>query len=204
MKASPWMRVSRLSVPTLLIAVMILCPVRALGDILNPGFESLFDNWSGDQPANFGWQSRTDWVTEGDRNMTLWADATGTFAVGDRCRMYQTVDLTPFVEIQFDVNLVAQGSGSPPFDHFKAAVLIDSTEKWSADTGGAYLNNSFALGGLTGNHTLEFRIEAEDAGTYTPSYWTQWDNFRGVVPEPSTLSLLGLALTSVAIGRRRT
>ena len=188
----------------MVFAVIVLfaacAPTRA--GLLNPSFEGLFEHWSGDCPAAFGWQARSDWVTDGAWSMVLFSDAGGTFEPGDCCRMYQTLDLTSYTEIQVDVKLSAWEAGSPQvFDHVKAALLLDGQEFWSANVGGTYLDTTIDVAHLAGNHTLEFRNEATDAETFSASYWTQWDNFR-TVPEPATLGLV-LAGASLSLCRRR-
>ena len=196
----------RVSVQCLCVALglaMSASPTRA--DILNPSFEDLFDHWGGENPTGmFAWQARTDWASDGTWSMNLYSYTSGTFAVGDYIRMYQTVDLSGWGGMRFDVNLRGHLSGSRPFDHFKGAILIDGVEYWSTDVGGIHLDNTINVGSLTGPHTLEFRNENTEAGTFAPSYWTQWDHFQ-LVPAPSALwaGIIVLGDLAVARGLRR-
>lgn len=172
------------------------------GPIQNPSFESLFQNWDGTKPPEYGWQIRTDWVTDGAYSMNLYSSTNTTFSGGSYVALYQDVDLTGIVSISFDCKLSAWAGGLPQtFEHFKASLLIGGSEYWSSASSGTYLDNTVGVD-LPGVHRVEFRTQALESGTFSTSYWTQWDNFR-TVPGPGAVSLLVLGgLAVLRRGRR--
>jgi hypothetical protein len=206
-------------------AVLAMTPASLLAaSITNPSFEAdgnvyleLSDasGWSdnlGDSLSQFNGEiGNTDWHTDGSYGAVLLSQTNGFYNKGDKAFLKQSVDLTDISTIQFDAQLSVSSDIWKSF--LNANFYVDSDNKWSSQTLGTYLNQSINVSGLTGVHTLEFRLEANAAGDGggLSSSWYEFDNVRLIptsVPEPSTIAtLFTVAFSTLAFAwsrRKRT
>ena len=192
------------------LCVVALTALPANADVVsitNPSFEDGFMGWSKSDSLEFYSNVDTSWPTDGSYGLHMWSRTEMTFTLGVYESFYQIVDMTEISAVQFDVQLSAHYDNDLyDFDHFAAVFLVDNVPYWTQTVGGTYMNQSIDVSALSGPHTIELRNECVQAGTYTPSNWTEWDNLRAAqVPEPSTLWLLilgGLSLLALRQQRR--
>jgi hypothetical protein len=186
------------------------------GNCVNPSFEAdgivALDvgnatGWADNIASPFGGGvSGTAYHTDGALGAVLSSKPDGAFSAGSNAYLKQSVDLSGVSTVQFDAQLTADYNYWAPF--LEASVYVDSTKKWSKQLLGTYANQSVDVSGMSGKHTIEFRLEASTAGSVSgvsSSYAI--DNVRvNPVPEPLTLTLLvagSLGLAGYGWQRRR-
>jgi hypothetical protein len=145
------------------------------------------NGWDVNIPAGrfFGYVY-TNWPTDGQYNLTLYADWFVTFAAGDTARVYQQLNLTDVNEIVFDLKL--QTDGFTPWDPkvCTPVLMIDNDVVWQADTSkkdirAEYRNVTYAVGDKyrdSKEHKLSLGIKVNTSGMLYDRYITRWDKFR--------------------------
>jgi len=162
--------------------------------VLNPSFEATYLGtpyprllpqywWHVDHPS-FNSYCTDLWSTDGALSAALLSRGGKAVSPGNHESFYQLVDLTGIGSIVFDVQLTADPAGA--FEHFEASFLIDGVPVWSEEAEGIYYDQQVSGLGLSGWHFIEMRITALDAGVFTTTYWTLWDNLR-LVEGPATI-----------------
>jgi hypothetical protein len=172
------------------------------GGVQNPSFEAIYNGTPSPRPLPQGWRLRDNllsfnsyctskWSTDGKLSVELFSRINRPITRGDYQGFFQEyVDLTGICAIEFDVRMTA---GLAAFAHFEATFLVDGVPLWKQNAAGVYLDQRVDVSGKTGwKHTIEMRITALDAGTFSTSYSTQWDNVRlieGPVTIPAVVDL---------------
>jgi hypothetical protein len=140
--------------------------------------------------ASFNSYCTSQWSTNGTLSAALLSRIGRAVSRGNYQSFYQYVDLTGIGTIEFDVRMAAVPEGA--FEHFEASFLVDGVPLWSQDAAGVYLDQKASVAGMAGWHRIEMRNTAVDAGTFSASYSTQWDNVRlieGQVTIPAIVDL---------------
>ena len=187
-------RGSRPAVGWAVILVLLMWSGVQAAEVLNPSFETTYmgtpyprtlpQSWYHADHASFNSYSTNSWSTDGTLSAALLTRVNKPVSPGEFQNFYQFVDLTGIGAIQFDVRLVAPASGA--FEHFEASFLVDGVALWTQNAAGVYLNQQVSTSGMTDWHSIEMRIAAVDAGTFTLPYSTQWDNVR-LIEAPKTV-----------------
>jgi hypothetical protein len=177
-------------------AISLLTPATLLAALItNPSFEvdGYVDLWSSNATgwidnvgsAKFsGVITDTNFHTDGSHGVALSTSATSGYGQS-YVYLSQSVDLTGVSSVMFDAKLSVLEAHAWE-SKFEADFYIDSTKKWSQQSIGTYLNQSFDVSSLSGMHTIEFRLQANLQGLagYTNRY--EFDNVRLIsAPEPS-------------------
>ena len=142
------------------------------GSISNPSFEAngnvyldlsdatgWTDNLGGGLSQFNGEIGNTDWHTDGAYGAVLLSRTDGSYTKGDNAFLKQSLDLTGIDAIQFDAQLSVSSDIWKSF--LDANVYVDADKKWSSQTLGTYMDQSINVTGLSGSHTLEFRLESK-------------------------------------------
>ncbi len=186
----------RIAVGPLAVLIVMMWSGVCTADVLNPSFElmnvvtghgAVPTYWRRVDHPSFNSYCTLSWRTDGIVSAALLSRLTnGTaynFIPGDYQAFWQDVDLTGIGRIKFDVQLVALPSGD--FDHFEAALYVGSERLWVKTVSGVYLDQEVDVSHVTGWRCVGLRLTARDSGTFSTSYWAQWDNIRLVEGAPS-------------------
>jgi len=182
------------------VLIVVVWSGVSAAEVFNPSFEVTYpvlgrarpvpqNWWRADHPS-FTSYCTDLWSTDGALSAALLTRANKTVNRGNHQSFYQLVDLTGMSSIVFDVALTASPAGA--FEHFEASFLVDGVPVWSANEEGVYYDQEVSVLGLSDWHFLEMRLTALDAGAFTLTYWTLWDNIRLVeapVAIPAVLDL---------------
>ena len=145
------------------------------------------NGWDVNMPSGkFQGYVYTDWKTDGQYNLTLYADWFVTFAAGETARVSQQLNLTDVNEIVFDLNLYTYNSTLWDPKVCTPVLMVDNDVIWQADATkkdirGQYLNLTYAVGDKyrdNKEHKLSLGIMVNAAGSFNEQYFSQWDAFQ--------------------------
>jgi hypothetical protein len=199
----------------LALSVLVLAPFPVAAQIVNPSFEvggaSLLPGWTETLAGAFGTGATEVPVngipSDGVRAGRIYQFGTESVTAGGYASLSQVVDLSLINSITFDASLdeiVFSSETDQWASALEAVFMIDGVDYWTANTAGAYLDQTVDTSSLTGLHTIEFRNRAVTTADLTGiSAWFMFDNMVAVVPEPTTATLLSLGLAGLAVARRR-
>jgi hypothetical protein len=192
-------------VKAVIIMLALASCIRAdVSVIVNGGFEddeSIDDiivqepnGWDVNLPVDefgipkFGGYVLSDWVQEGNYNLTLFSNEGETFD-GNTAMVSQQVNLRDINQIFFDIRLdTYSASSSEPWDPNKCAavVLIDDEVVWESNDVGPdvrdeYLHETVDVSGKYGDrglHKLSIGMRVSEGETPDFFYFTDWDSIR--------------------------
>jgi hypothetical protein len=215
MKASIFLRACAVCIAAASLLILAPAIIRA-AVVANSSFEAdgdidLYSNdatgWS-DNVGTYDFLGdimTSNWHTDESSGVTLLAQSGGYFYSGDNAYLKQTINLTGISSILFDSRLSVHPDDSWLL-FLEAGFYIDGLKKWSSQTPGTYLGRSIDLSGMTGTHTIEFRLQAnaEGRGAGTSASWYEFDNVRvTAAPEPSALVLISVGSVALLAYRWR-
>ncbi len=102
-------------------------------------------------------------ATDGIFVAELFAPPGASFSDPNSISLAQQVDFTNITSISFDAKTLAPGGSWKNF--IKASFLINGVERWSTQSSGTFLNQTFDTSSLTSIQTIAFKIEALSAGS---------------------------------------
>ncbi len=180
--------------------ILASATVRA-ASVTNPSFEAdgnVFldlanaSGWSDNVGVfNFNGEiNNSDFHTDGAYGVVLLAPTDGSYNAGDNVYVQQSVDLTGVSSVVFDAQLSVHPEGSW-LSFLEADFYVDSVKKWSKQDIGTFLDQSIDVTGITGTHSIEFRLQANSPDSATGhANWYEFDNVRLTsIPEPSSMVL---------------
>ena len=144
------------------------------------------NGWDVNMPTGkFRGYVRSDWVTDGGYNLTLYADWFVQYNAGDMATVSQQIDLTDVNEVLFDLRL--DTFNSTPWDPntATAVILIGDDVVWdsnqaTSDVRGEYIGQSFVVGDKYRDgqpHTLALGLKINVTEMLFERFITQWDMF---------------------------
>jgi hypothetical protein len=213
MKAGFFMRACAVYLAAMAISILVPATLRA-ALVTNPSFEadgniyldsSNATRWSDNIGSSkfLGDIWNTNFHTDGSRGVILYTTATSGYSANSYAYLSQSVDLSGISSVMFDAKLSVLEAGAWE-SSFEADFYVDSTKEWSRQLTGTYLDQSIDVAGLSGMHTIEFRLQANSSGPagYTNQY--EFDNVRVTsVPEPSSIAFFCAGVIGLLIYARR-
>ncbi len=190
---------------TLVVIMVLCCTIQSYGIIINHSFEfehddimpngvstSVYSYWG--MPDAWPWRNSgytnghgtsSDWSSDGDWALYVFASDGGNHYVGDYIEFYQSVDLTGMTELLFDVRLLFDGK------YTNSYLSIDSQKLWIRNQKGALYDVSVDISSFSGIREIELGVEVFQPFGSGADGLTYFDNIR-LIPEPSTILLFTL------------
>lgn len=197
------------------IVLSILTPATLRADLItNPSFEAN-DNIDLLSSSATGWGDNcgsskftgdildTNFHTQGSRGVAFSTSVSSYYYENGYINLHQSVDLSGVSSLLFDAKLSVLDTDAWESD-FEAAFFVDSVKKWSRQAIGTFMNQSIDVTGLIGNHTIEFRLQANSTGLADYTNRFEFDNVRvTLVPEPSGAVFLCTSVAGLLLYARR-